>query len=1291
MYSVMDATNQFSSIFFVLLTFFGAFCIINLTVVIVNNVFDYNVAYEEAKLKLQLLPTLAQTQEEALSVRSVQPRAFGNPLEPLLPKSSNASRTSGSSESEEYKPGFVSPLAIPYASPSLLSPESMYTLPEGATSFSFSEGRAADSGAGSPLPDRSDGFVALEWPKHLDVTSLRDYQRVVINVVTSRIYEYIVFVVIIANVVVLSMWYHGMSDSLFNLMLVLYLFFALFFMLDAMLKILVLGFRNYFQNRWNLFDFVIALVGVVHICFENPFYQTSQDSVKYLKVIRSLQVMRVLKVVEQFPRLKRWARVFLQSLKSAMTLTALLALIIFIYSLLGMQLFAGRFCHLAEDDSMLDVMPDWAYSVKMSQLTPEPKTSGCHNSPRANFDTIFLASLSLFQILSGEDWQVIMYNGMASRGDYVAPYFLSWYFIGNCLLLNLFVSILISRVTSVKEEDLELERQAVEWKSQRSETRKEEKRKAHKLTFRDKTALRFQGCWHTAAVKSTDLLDYALLNTVRSRLGNILESWPFEVLIVLFIALSCIVLAMYTPILPPDATFARTLETIDLVSTAVFTAECGLKIFAWGFITDENTYLQRDPWNRLDLFIVITSLISMATEGSSTMRNLKILRSVRVLRPLRFINKFKGLKVVLASLWLAIPSLGMVAVLGFLGWLVFAILGVQLFAGTFHACTLSVWGDMTSLYPNKTSCLAAQDPATKLPLWQTHAPNFDHIFSSFLSLFEMASTEGWVDIMYLGMDSVSPEIAPQKDSRPYLAIYFVGFVLLGAYFVVNLFVSALVDAFQEQRLQEKGSTLLSEEQQQWVAVQKVLLRHVRQPVTVAEEQLQGARLWTTKLVTHKYFDTAINVAIVLNVLILSTEHWNEPDYWDTAAEAINIVFVVFFAFEAACKITAYTAKGYFASTQNKFDFFLVVVSLIGIIFNLFFAGGIGGILSVFRASRLLRIARLVHAAKGVRSLVRTLFLTFPTMVNVAGIMMLIFFCYAVLGMFLFGKVKEGEYLAGHATFHDFVSALLLLLRTSTGEAWPGLMHDCAVESPFCSNIIDDCGDPVAAYAYFVTFVVIETYVILNLFIAILLDSFNDEVADEVMEQTLSDEEMDNFFTVWRKHDPLQTCTIEVSKLPSFLRTIGPPLGPDVLTNGQPMSDRMVIRKYIAPMHDCKVTRDGKLDQQSLLTHLCMRTFQEVTGAPVSTEMKADFERRLAEVFSMRAPKREQPAERNKLADNPLLVHHTAVLVQSMWRGRLARARLHLQLKRQEEEEEEEEDDAERASQSPRSVLQRQTI
>eukprot|EP01043_Picozoa_sp_COSAG02_P048374 COSAG02_NODE_4744_length_5031_cov_20.654096_4_plen_448_part_00 len=139
----------------------------------------------------------------------------------------------------------------------------------------------------------------------------------------------------------------------------------------------------------------------------------------------------------------------------------------------------------------------------------------------------------------------------------------------------------------------------------------------------------------------------------------------------------------------------------------------------------------------------------------------------------------------------------------------------------------------------------------------------------------------------------------------------------------------------------------------------------------------------------------------------------------------------------------------------------------------------------------------------------------PTMLNVGGLLFLIFFIYAVLGMHLLGKIKpanDAEFLGDHANFASFGRSLLTVFRMATGESWNGIMHDCMVEPPDCDEDEDNCGSTVIAVLYFISFQLIGQFIMLNLFIAVVLEHYKK--ATDQTEPVLTEKDFREFEKVW---------------------------------------------------------------------------------------------------------------------------------------------------------------------------------
>ena len=200
------------------------------------------------------------------------------------------------------------------------------------------------------------------------------------------------------------------------------------------------------------------------------------------------------------------------------------------------------------------------------------------------------------------------------------------------------------------------------------------------------------------------------------------------------------------------------------------------------------------------------------------------------------------------------------------------------------------------------------------------------------------------------------------------------------------------------------------------------------------------------------------------------------------------------------------------------------------------------VLRIMRVARVLRILRLLKNLKGLRDLVMTLVFAFPSLVNVATLLALTIFMYAVLGMNMFTYVMHGEDLSDVRNFESFPRACLLLFQSLTGDGWSNLMNDCMVnEERGCNpeRSPSDCGSPLAL-PYFISFVVIGSFVFLNIVVAVILDNFT--TLGNQNPDLVSASDIVTFREEWRLYDPDANGKIPTKDLPTFVMSLKAPLG-----------------------------------------------------------------------------------------------------------------------------------------------------
>ena len=483
------------------------------------------------------------------------------------------------------------------------------------------------------------------------------------------------------------------------------------------------------------------------------------------------------------------------------------------------------------------------------------------------------------------------------------------------------------------------------------------------------------------------------LSQFRSCVIIMCDSRVFEWFMVLVIMASTVCLAIDTPLRPPDHPQEVLIEKVQFVTMCVFASETLLKSIAYGFFLNEDAYLHRDMWNRLDLFITVTSIIGEMLPLPHSGMDLH--RSFRMLRPLRFINRLDGVKVVFTAILSSLPPLMNVTLLSLVVWLIFAIVGLQQFSGRFHKCTDKEYGDMDGVYSTRIECI---ENGWK---WANADANFDDIGHAFLTLFQVASLEGWPTVMYNSIDAVSYDVAPQKDRNPYLAYYYIIFIIFGSFVIVNLFIGVLIDTFTAQKQSVGKSLVLSPGQERWVRVHSEMLQMVNDELSKdPPTNIAPFRQKLHRIVTTRKFDLAIAVCIGINIVVMALEHHPSSEAFDVLAVVVNDVMLGVFALEVAAKVIALGPKAFFKSPWCRFDLVIVLSSaapfIIVSLLDLFGSHeSTQTRVNSFRALQLLRLLKMMRASRGIRRMLKTLFLSVPSLFNVSAVVALLLFVYAV--------------------------------------------------------------------------------------------------------------------------------------------------------------------------------------------------------------------------------------------------------------------------------------------------------
>lgn len=230
---------------------------------------------------------------------------------------------------------------------------------------------------------------------------------------------------------------------------------------------------------------------------------------------------------------------------------------------------------------------------------------------------------------------------------------------------------------------------------------------------------------------------------------------------------------------------------------------------------------------------------------------------------------------------------------------------------------------------------------------------------------------------------------------------------------------------------------------------------------------QGLRQRVRSLVDAAWFQRAIIAIIVLNAITLGLETSSAfVDRFGAILAVLDRAMLGIFVVELLLRLFAYRAA-FFRDPWSVFDFVIVGIAVLP---N-------SGAFSVLRAMRVLRVLRLISTVPSMRRVVGALLAALPGMGSIAAMLALVLYVAAVMATNLFGTIAP-QY------FGDLGTSLFTLFQTMTGEAWPDIARSVMVEAPY-------------AWIFFVVFILVSTFSVLNLFIAVVVNAMQEQVADEM--------------------------------------------------------------------------------------------------------------------------------------------------------------------------------------------------
>ncbi|KAG9307249.1 hypothetical protein G9A89_017077 [Geosiphon pyriformis] len=530
----------------------------------------------------------------------------------------------------------------------------------------------------------------------------------------------------------------------------------------------------------------------------------------------------------------------------------------------------------------------------------------------------------------------------------------------------------------------------------------------------------------------------------------------------------------------------------DTAFTGLFTIEFLVKIIADGFLFTPNAYLL-NVWNCLDFFVLGTLYFNILSSLLNPNGVSRAVRAFKALRALRLINLSGSIKETFYAILIAgAPRILDAALLTISLIIPFAIYGQNIFSGLLFFCN-----DDGPLTKNECNDEYMSKPYKNWPVlvprvWDNpYVWSFDNFRSALLTLFEIVSGEGWINVMTSVMKINGRDQKPQRDVAKWNSLFFIIFNMAGAVFVLTLFISVIIENYQRR----SGSAFLTADQKRWIDLKKLLKQsNPSKRPKIRPQNPVRAFCYDQVIQKRGWFSRFMTIVYILHILNLMAEYRNAPEWLDLVRGDAFLLFIAIYIIDICVKLSGFGWKVFRDNRWNLFDLFVVSGAAFTTIPMKF---GLVNNQAIVQLQKLFLVAissKLIQKSDSLNQLFKTMAGSLPSIFNLFAVWFVVFCVYDIMFMETFGLTKYGSTATRHVNFRNFQNSFITLARMSTGEGWNTIMHDYAIEAPFCvdspSYFHSDCGSKPWAFFLFISWNVISMYIFANMFIVVVIDNFS---------------------------------------------------------------------------------------------------------------------------------------------------------------------------------------------------------
>jgi hypothetical protein len=475
--------------------------------------------------------------------------------------------------------------------------------------------------------------------------------------------------------------------------------------------------------------------------------------------------------------------------------------------------------------------------------------------------------------------------------------------------------------------------------------------------------------------------------------------------------------------------------------------------------------------------------------------------------------------------------------------------GLNLFVGKMQSCNDTNPTAFNSQISNLNDCVGEYITNSNPSNWNILAPrvvanpyySFDNFANSLFILFQIVSQEGWIDVMWQAIAITTVGRQPKQFSSYGNAVFFVVFNLLGAVFVLTLFVSVFMRNYTEQT----GVAFLTADQRSWLELRKLLRQISPSKRPLPNQRRENWKEWCYRRAVRKTgrWQRFVTGTLILHLILLCVEFYPSRNWWDSSRDYIFLALVLIYISNLVIRMIGLTWPRF---RRSSWDLYAVVAVSTAFVTSIAAIAqpSSWGFVRVQKFALVSIALLLIPRNNQLDQLFKTAAASLPLILNLLATWFVLFLTFAIALTQAFGLTKFGANESGNANFRNVPKALILLFRMSVGEGWNQVMEDFAnMRPPYCvvgDTFSDgDCGSPEWARILFIAWNILSMYIFVNLFVSLIYESFSYVYQRSSGLSVISREEIRRFKQAWAEFDPHGTGFISKEAFPRLLGVSSP--------------------------------------------------------------------------------------------------------------------------------------------------------